>query len=170
MTPATFSALTAIVKARSGGVLTPDQGYMLETRLAGLLKREGLRDLNALAARLHGVRSETLAQEMTELLTTNESSFFRDARPFEHLRGLLPALHRARPRGQSLRIWSAACSTGQESYSISILVSELGMADAGFAARRVEIIGPISPPPCSTGRGRGCSPSSRCSAACRSAR
>ena len=130
-----------MIHARSGGVLAPDQGYMLETRLAGLLKREALRDLDALAERLRQGRHEALAQEMTELLTTNESSFFRDGRPFEHLRTQLPALHRARPPGQPLRIWSAACSTGQEAYSISIVVSELAAQDAGFAGRRVEIIG-----------------------------
>ncbi|WP_207539295.1 CheR family methyltransferase [Sabulicella rubraurantiaca] len=141
MTPATFTTLTSIVKQRSGGVINPDQGYMLETRLAPLLKREGLPSLDALALRLAAPRSETLAQEMTELLTTNESSFFRDGRPFEHLRALLPVLHRARPPGTALRIWSAACSTGQEAYSISILASELGEADPGFATRRVEILG-----------------------------
>jgi chemotaxis protein methyltransferase CheR len=141
MTPATFQALAEIIRARSGGVLTPDQGYMLETRLGTLLKREGLRDLDALAARLRQPRSEALAQDMTELLTTNESSFFRDGRPFEHLRGLLPALHAARLPGQPLRIWSAACSTGQEAYSISILASELAERDPGFAARRIEILG-----------------------------
>lgn len=141
MTPATFNALVAIVKQRSGGVINADQGYMLDTRLAPLLKREKLAGLDALAQRLARPGSEALAQEMTELLTTNESSFFRDGRPFEHLRTLLPALHKARPAGQALRIWSAACSTGQEAYSISILVSELGEADAAFAARRIEIIG-----------------------------
>ncbi|MFL1462772.1 CheR family methyltransferase [Roseococcus sp. DSY-14] len=141
MTPATFQALVGMVKQRSGGVINPDQGYMLETRLAPLLKREGLPGLDALAQRLQRPGSESLAQEMTELLTTNESSFFRDGRPFEHLRALLPALHRARPAGQPLRVWSAACSTGQEAYSISILASELAEADASFAARRVEIIG-----------------------------
>ena len=141
MRAATFTTLAAMIHARSGGVLAPDQGYMLETRLAGLLKREALRDLDALAERLRQGRHEALAQEMTELLTTNESSFFRDGRPFEHLRTQLPALHRARPPGQPLRIWSAACSTGQEAYSISIVVSELAAQDAGFAGRRVEIIG-----------------------------
>lgn len=141
MRPATFRALSESIHARSGGVLTPDQGYMLETRLAGLLKREALRDLDALAARLAQPRAELLAQEVAELLTTNESSFFRDGRPFEHLRQLLPRLHRARPAGQPLRIWSAACSTGQEAYSISIIASELSALDPGFAARRVEILG-----------------------------
>ncbi len=141
MTPATFNALVGMVKQRSGGVINTDQGYMLETRLAPLLKREGLAGLDALAQRLQRPGSDTLAQEMTELLTTNESSFFRDGRPFEHLRGLLPVLHRARSAGQPLRIWSAACSTGQEAYSISILISELAEADPGFGSRRVEIIG-----------------------------
>jgi chemotaxis protein methyltransferase CheR len=98
MTPASFETLAAIIRARSGGVLTPDQGYMLETRLGTLLKREGLRDLDALAARLRQPCSEALAQDMTELLTTNESSFFRDGRPFEHLRGSCRrCTRRARP-------------------------------------------------------------------------
>lgn len=141
MTPATFTFLTGIVKTRSGGIIGADQGYMLETRLAPLLKREALRDLEALVLRLKDPRSEKLAQEMTELLTTNESSFFRDGRPFEHLRVLLPALHAARPPGQPLRIWSAACSTGQEAYSIAIILAELAELDPRLKARRVEIIG-----------------------------
>jgi chemotaxis protein methyltransferase CheR len=141
ISPATFAFLTGIVKARSGGIIGADQGYMLETRLAPLLKREALRDLDALAARLKAPLSDGLAQDMTELLTTNESSFFRDTRPFEHLRGLLPQLHKTRPPGQPLRIWSAACSTGQEAYSIAIILAELGEADPGFKSRRVEIIG-----------------------------
>ncbi len=141
MNPTVFAFLTGIVKQRSGGIIGPDQGYMLETRLAPLLKRESLKDLEALASRLKAPRSDTLAQEMTELLTTNESSFFRDGRPFEHLRALLPALHAARPAGQPLRIWSAACSTGQEAFSISIVLAELMEANPGLKARRVEIIG-----------------------------
>ncbi|MCU0886552.1 MAG: protein-glutamate O-methyltransferase CheR [Rubritepida sp.] len=141
MTPSTFSYLTGIVRARSGGVIGPDQGYMLETRLAPVLKREGLAGLDALAERLKRPGSEALAQEMTELLTTNESSFFRDGKPFEHLRSLLPRLHAARPPGQALRIWSAACSTGQEAYSISITFAELAEKDPGLRARPLEIIG-----------------------------
>jgi len=141
MNPTVFAFLTGIVKQRSGGIIGPDQGYMLETRLAPLLKREALKDLEALATRLKAPRSDTLAQEMTELLTTNESSFFRDGRPFEHLRTLLPALHAARPAGQPLRIWSAACSTGQEAFSISIILAELAETNPGLKSRRVEIIG-----------------------------
>jgi chemotaxis protein methyltransferase CheR len=141
MTPASFAFLTGIVRARSGGVIGPDQGYMLETRLAPMLKREKLAGLDALAARLRAPGTDGLAQEMTELLTTNESSFFRDGKPFEHLRVLIPRLHAARAPGQKLRIWSAACSTGQEAYSISILLAELMEGDAGLRARPFEILG-----------------------------
>ncbi|WP_424811212.1 CheR family methyltransferase [Roseococcus sp. YIM B11640] len=141
MTPATFEFLASIAKTRSGGVIAREQDYMLRTRLGPLLKREALRDLDALATRLRSPLGESLAQEVTELLTTNESSFFRDGWPFEHLRRLLRQLHAARPAGHVIRIWSAACSTGQEAYSIAILLAELGEADRSFAARRFEILG-----------------------------
>ncbi len=141
MNPATFGFLAGIVKQRSGGVIGPDQAYMLDTRLAPLLKREALPSLEALALKLRSPLSDKLAQEMTELLTTNESSFFRDGRPFETLRGLLAELHKTRPAGQPIRIWSAACSTGQEAVSMAITIAELGEADAGFRARRFEIVG-----------------------------
>ena len=141
MNPATFQFLAGIVKQRSGGVLTAEQDYMLDTRLAPLLKREALPSLDALAMRLRGPSSERLAQEMTELLTTNESHFFRDGKPFEHLKSILPGLHAARPVGTPIRIWSAACSTGQEAYSVAILLAEAQEADPGMRARRFEIIG-----------------------------
>ena len=141
MNPATFQFLAGVVKQRSGGVLTADQDYMLDTRLAPLLKREGLPSLDALALRLRGPGTDRLAQDMTELLTTNESDFFRDGKPFEHLRGILPTLHAARPAGTPIRIWSAACSTGQEAYSIAILIAELQETNPGMKARRFEIIG-----------------------------
>ena len=114
MTATALSAIAALVQARSGIVLGEDKGYMLETRLAPLLRRHGLRDLQLLASRLQAPGTQALAREVTEALTTNESSFFRDGKPFDHLRRILPELAATRPPGQKLRIWSAACSTGQE--------------------------------------------------------
>jgi len=141
MNPATFQFLAGLVKQRSGGVLTPDQDYMLDTRLAPLLRREALPGLDALAMKLRQPGNDRLAQDMTELLTTNESHFFRDGKPFDHLKSILPELHRARPAGAPIRIWSAACSTGQEAYSIAILLAEAQEADPGMKTRRFEIIG-----------------------------
>jgi chemotaxis protein methyltransferase CheR len=131
-----FAFIAGLVKGRSGLVLTADQGYMLETRLGPLLKREGLADIDALALRLKDPRTAGLAEAVTEALTTNESSFFRDGKPFEHLRRALPELVAARAAGVPLRIWSAACSTGQEAYSIGMILAELPLG-----GRRAEILG-----------------------------
>jgi chemotaxis protein methyltransferase CheR len=138
MTPDSFAFLSGLLKQRSGIVLTADKGYMLETRLGPMLRREGLAGLDALALRLRAPRAEALTAELVEALTTNESSFFRDGKPFEHLRKLLPKLAAARPPGHIIRIWSAACSSGQEAYSIAMTAAELGAAMGG---RRVEILG-----------------------------
>jgi chemotaxis protein methyltransferase CheR len=141
MSNATFQFIAGIVKQRSGGVLGPDQAYMLDTRLAPLLKRENLVSLDSLALKLRGPASDKLAQEVAELLTTNESHFFRDGKPFDHLKELLPVLNKARAPGLPIRIWSAACSTGQEAYSIAILIADAQDVDASMKARRFEIIG-----------------------------
>ncbi len=138
MTPETFQFLTGLVKARSGIVLTTEKSYMLETRLTPIMKRDRLVSLDALATRLRQAPALPLATEVVEALTTNESSFFRDGRPFEHLRQILPKLAASRPAGQALRIWSAASSTGQEAYSIAMIIQELSPLLAG---RRVEILG-----------------------------
>jgi chemotaxis protein methyltransferase CheR len=138
MSPDGFAFIAGLVKSRSGLVLTPDKQYMLDTRLGPLLKKEGLASLDALALKLREPRAVRLAETVTEALTTNESSFFRDGKPFDHLKRILPGLAAARPVGSTLRIWSAACSTGQEAYSIAMLVQELGPELAG---RRIEILG-----------------------------
>ncbi len=139
MTPLSFDIVARTVKARSGLVLTPDKLYMLETRLGPLLRREGIATLDALAARMaRGPAEAALIGAVTEALTTNETSFFRDGTPFEHLRRALPVLAAARPPGAAIRIWSAACSTGQEAYSVAMLATELAPSLGG---RRVEIVG-----------------------------
>ncbi|MCQ4162548.1 protein-glutamate O-methyltransferase [Roseomonas sp. GC11] len=130
MNPDSFASIAALVKARSGIVLTPDKEYMLDTRLAPILKQEGIASLDALAIRLKDARAETLARAVTEALTTNESSFFRDGKPFDHLKRLIPKLQAARPPGHKFRIWSAACSTGQEAYSVAMVLRELNIRDA----------------------------------------
>ncbi len=133
-----FELVSRLLKTRSGIVLTPDKVYMLETRLAPLMKRDGIACLDTLAARLRAAPSGPLAEAVTEALTTNETSFFRDGGPFEHLKKILPGLAAARPPGATLRIWSAACSTGQEAYSIAMLAQDLAPQLGG---RKVEILG-----------------------------
>ncbi|MCS6890919.1 MAG: protein-glutamate O-methyltransferase CheR [Rhodovarius sp.] len=141
MTSRAFQIIAGVVKERSGIVLMPEQSYLLETRLAALLQRLGLGSLDVLAARLQSPGSDGLAQEVAELLTTNESHFFRDGKPFDHVRAQIPRLHRARAPGLPLRFWSAACSTGQEAYSLAILIAEAQEADPALRQRRFEILG-----------------------------
>src|SRR5215471_18911396 len=134
-----FQTFATLLKNRSGLVIGPDKLYLLETRLAPILKREQLRDLAALADRLRGPGAEPLIRQVVEAMTTNESFFFRDDKPFQHFRAqALPRLAASRPQGAPLRVWSAASSSGQEAYSIAIIVTE---CRAGLGGRRIEIIG-----------------------------
>jgi len=134
-----FEFLATLLKARSGLVIGPDKIYLLETRLSGVLKREKLEGLNALAERLRRPGTEALVRDMVEAMTTNESFFFRDDKPFQHFRGqALPRLLAARGAGAPLRIWSAAASSGQEAYSLAMILTE---CSATLAGRKIEIVG-----------------------------
>jgi chemotaxis protein methyltransferase CheR len=132
-----YAAIAELLKSRSGLILGPDKQYLLETRLAPIMKRERLRDLQELTARLRP--GSPLERDVVDAMTTNESLFFRDGKPFEALRrSVLPRLHAARAPGARLRIWSAAAATGQEAYSIAMVAHDLAPSLAG---RRCEIIG-----------------------------
>lgn len=136
--PAAFASIAALLHARSGLVLGPDKLYLLDTRLRPILKREGLHGLADLALRLRAPGAEDLAREVVEAMTTNESFFFRDEKPFTHLRDVaLPRLAAARAPGSVLRLWSAAASCGQEAYSLAMLLAEHPFA----GALRAEILG-----------------------------
>ena len=136
---ATFETYSTLLKSRSGLVIGPDKLYLLETRLAPILKHEQLRDLGALANRLRAPGAEPLVRQVVEAMTTNESFFFRDDKPFQHFRTqALPRLLASRPAGAPLRVWSAASSSGQEAYSIAMILSE---CRSSIGDRRVEIIG-----------------------------
>ena len=138
MTPQSFETFATLLRNGSGLVIGPDKLYLLETRLAPILREHRIADLDALAFRLRG-GGPVLEREVIEAMTTNESSFFRDDKPFVHMRAqALPKLHAARPAGAKLRIWSAAASTGQEAYSLAMLLAE---NRATLGGREVEILG-----------------------------
>jgi chemotaxis protein methyltransferase CheR len=139
LSPLAFETLATLLKTKSGLIIGIDKLYLLETRLAAIVKREKLADLNGLAERLRRPGSDALAREVVEAMTTNESFFFRDEKPFHHFRTqALARLAGARPSGSSLRVWSAASSSGQEAYSLAMIVAESG---AILGGRKVEIVG-----------------------------
>ncbi len=133
-----FQLFGEIVNSRSGLVLSEEKVYLLESRLVPLARRRGLENLEALAEEVRRHKDERLLEEITEAMTTNETFFFRDTRPFDTFRDVvLPQLLKARAAKKSLRIWTAACSTGQEPYSIAMLLKEEAAKMAGW---RVEIM------------------------------
>jgi chemotaxis protein methyltransferase CheR len=134
-----FDMFCTMLRQRSGLVLTPDKAYLLESRLMPVARKWGLKGLDELAATVRSKRDEALLRDITEAMTTNESSFFRDQKPFDQFKAVvLPALLASRAAKRTIRIWSAACSSGQEAYSLSMLLNEEGAKLAGW---RIEIIG-----------------------------
>jgi chemotaxis protein methyltransferase CheR len=138
VTPLDYEFLRKLLKERSGLDLSPDKQYLVESRLVPLARKAGLPGITELVLKMKA-GPDALTAEVVEAMTTNETFFFRDKVPFDHLRDtMLPALLQARASRRSLRIWCAAASTGQEPYSIAMCLKELGAALAGW---RVEIIG-----------------------------
>jgi chemotaxis protein methyltransferase CheR len=136
VTPIDYEFLRKLLKERSGLDLSADKQYLVESRLIPLARRAGLTGIAELVAKIKA-GSAALTSEVVEAMTTNETFFFRDKIPFDHLReSILPALVQARAGRRSLRIWCAASSTGQEPYSIAMCVKEF----AGLAGWRVEIV------------------------------
>ena len=120
-----FKYLAEILKKRSGLALTDDKEYLIESRLLPIARSKNLSDIGALCNFLRTKPSEALLMEITEAMTTNESSFYRDIRPFEALRNIVfPIVMQKNAVTKSIRIWSAACSSGQEPYTIAMCIQE----------------------------------------------
>jgi len=120
-----YEGFRKLVLDRSGLVLTADKDYLLKSRLEPLARKDGFDGLDQLLARVGAEPSGALAQRCIDAMATHESFFFRDTTPFDQLRDtLLPDLIAARAQSRSLRIWSAACSSGQEPYSLAMLLME----------------------------------------------
>jgi chemotaxis protein methyltransferase CheR len=138
LTPLDYEYLRKLLKERSGLDLSADKQYLVESRLVPLARKSGLSGIPDLVQAMKGGAAGPLTSEVVEAMTTNETFFFRDKIPFDHLKeAVLPALIKARAARRSIRIWCAASSTGQEPYSIAMCVKEFGAALAGW---RVEIV------------------------------
>jgi chemotaxis protein methyltransferase CheR len=120
-----FEYIRTLVQQRSAIVLESDKHYLAETRLAVLARREGLQSVDELLGHLYAAPVNGLHQKVVEAMSTNETSFFRDVHPFENLRQrVLPELIARRLATRCLTIWCAACSSGQEPYSVAMLLRE----------------------------------------------
>lgn len=117
--------LRALLARNSGNRLAPSHDYLFESRLQHLIRARGLSSVAQLVAALRSAPDSMLERSVAEAMTINETSFFREPAAFDLLRdSLLPALIERRRATRTLRFWSAACSSGQEAYSLAMLLRE----------------------------------------------
>jgi chemotaxis protein methyltransferase CheR len=133
-----FALIRRFAQETAGLSLDEDKRYLVEDRLAPVLRRERVATLDALAEAITREPCSDLARATAEALTINETSFFRDKAFFEcFAQSILPALLAARAERRRLRFWCAGCSSGQEPYSIAMLLDEQARRLAGW---QVEIL------------------------------
>lgn len=139
MTETDFAFLRLLLQQRSGLSLTGDKQYLAESRLGILCRRRGIADIATLVSQLRLGRDRALENAVVDAMTTNETLFFRDRTPFELFRDIiLPERLAANAASRSLRIWCAAVSSGQEAYSLAMVLDDIADRLAGW---KVEIIG-----------------------------
>jgi chemotaxis protein methyltransferase CheR len=125
LSPDAVSFVCAIVRERSAIELEASKSYLIEARLAPLAKQSGFSSTTDYILEVRKKRQLEQEQRLVEAMTTNETSFFRDIHPFNALRNtILPEMRTSRGTQRKLNIWSAACSSGQEIYSIAMILSE----------------------------------------------
>jgi chemotaxis protein methyltransferase CheR len=136
ISPADYTYLQQQIYKDSGIVIESSKEYLLEARLMPIVRKQSLKTIADLCALLRATGGALVKQEVIEAMTTNETLFFRDVGPFDALRKeLLPPLI-AKRQGKKIRFWSAAASSGQEAYSIAMILLDLGLT-----ARDFEIVG-----------------------------
>ncbi|MAY56036.1 MAG: chemotaxis protein [Gammaproteobacteria bacterium] len=137
---ADYQAFRTFLSQACGIVLGENKQYLVANRMRRIMEQHGFANLTSLISRIHQGTVPHLKEAVIDAMTTNETFWFRDIAPFDTLRDvILPrlVLEEKRP---SLRIWSAACSSGQEPYSISMIIDEFKARNPGALMREPEII------------------------------
>lgn len=131
-----FDYVSSLVRDRSAIVLEPGKEYLIESRLLTLARERGTASVADLVNELRRAPTGPLRDAVVEAMTTNETSFFRDSHPFTALADhMLPELVKARSTERALNIWCAACSSGQEPYTIAMIVQDLIPVDTSWRVR-----------------------------------
>lgn len=128
-----FEFLSRTVRQRSGLVLTEDKVYLVESRLMPVARKQGLKSVDELVQQMKAKPDQAVLRAVTEAMTTNETLFFRDTKPFDQFKKVvLPLLLSGRATRKHVRIWCAACSSGQEPYSLAMILKEEGIRLGGW--------------------------------------
>lgn len=136
VTPPQVSFLREFLKRRSGVVIDQSKAYLVEARLLPVIRQRAFAGFEQLVERLRSAREPALEQDVLNAMMTHETSFFRDRSPFETVKKILPDLIKRRGVSRHLVLWSAAASSGQEAYSLAMLLNEhFREALAGWSVR-----------------------------------
>lgn len=133
-----FKFLCGFIREKSGINLSDDKAYLLDSRLLPVARKRSMENLSELVSAIRAKKDETLLVEVIEAMTTNETSFFRDIAPFNNFRDHIMPHILQKSGSKDMRIWCAACSSGQEPYSLAMTVLE---NKAKFGDCKVEIVG-----------------------------
>jgi len=138
VTPQDYAYLSKLLNERSGLQLAGDKQYLIESRLLPVARQHKCGSIGDLVMKLKNFAEEPLRQRVTEAMTINESFFFRDKTPFDRFQDtVLPYMQKMRGATKRMRIWCAAASTGQEPYSLAMMLKQ---AESEFADWRIEIV------------------------------
>ena len=133
MNPKHYQFLTALLQRECGLVIDKEKTYLAESRLAPVARRFGHADIDALIANIMSTKSRESVRAVVDAMVTNETFFFRDRKPFDHFeQHVLPELLEQHAAKKQIRIWSAAASTGQEAYSLAMILDKHKARMAGW--------------------------------------
>ena len=136
-----FNEFAQFLQDACGISLGPNKQYLVATRINRILLDNGIHSLGALLPKLAQPSCANLRNQIIDAMTTNETYWFRDAYPFEYLKdSLLPELFANKNNSGEIRIWSAACSTGQEPFSLSMVVEEYKQKNLGYCPLNIKIL------------------------------
>ncbi|MFC3609294.1 protein-glutamate O-methyltransferase CheR [Stutzerimonas tarimensis] len=135
-----FEQFRVFLEKTSGIQLGANKQYLVSSRLNKLMEQQGIKSLSELVSRIQSQPRGGLREQVVDAMTTNETLWFRDTYPYEVLKQrILPELIKAAP-GQRLRVWSSACSSGQEPYSLAMAFDEFERSNPGQLRAGVQIL------------------------------
>lgn len=135
-----FEQFRIFLEKACGILLGSNKQYLVSSRLNKLMEQQGIKTLGELVQKMQLQPRGGLREQVVDAMTTNETLWFRDGYPFEVMKSrVLPEMIKA-CAGQRLRIWSAACSSGQEPYSLSMTIDEFEKSNLGLLKSGVQIV------------------------------